>query len=85
MPPIPADSQMRQNLSRRAHSLARLKFAETFGRLPHRFTASIGERGERMPQQFLLRIAMIGMNRNAHADKITLGDGRRKVWPGRAR
>src|ERR1700681_2108326 len=76
---------MGEDLTRRTHSLACLKISEPFGRLPHSFAASIGQRGQRVPQQFPLGLdGRIRITTIVHGDKTTLDARRRKVWPGKS-
>ncbi len=79
--PVKQIPQMRQNLPRRAHSLAGLKLGEALRRVPHGFRAAIGQRGQGVPQQFPLGIGgRVGMSIPAHGDKTTLDCRRRKAW-----
>src|ERR1035437_8175024 len=80
-PPVKQISHVRQKLLRSTDALARLKFREALRSLPHGLSASIGQRGQGVPQQFPLGTrGRLGMSRIAHADKITLVHRSRKVW-----
>src|SRR5271169_3117924 len=69
--PIKQISHMRQDLPRRAHTLPGLKFGETIRRVPHGFPASIGQRGQGVPQQYPLGVGgWDGMSRIVHSDRL---------------